>query len=111
MQAKKSQESQRLLDSVKENYNQSDELDRRKKEVGYSLGKDEQAFVEKFASGSSLLDIDCASGRLCLVLAQQGYAVTGIDVAEKQIAQAQQISEKYLNFLNHRVKSTTAFNS
>ena len=85
MKTKNSQEAQRLLDSVKENYNNSNELDRRKKEVEYGLGKGEQAFVEKFPSGSSLLDIGCASGRLCLALAQQGYAVTGIDVAGSRL--------------------------
>ena len=92
MKTKNSQETQRLLDSVKENYNQSDELDRRKKEVEYGLAKSEQPFVEEFPAGSCLLDIGCASGRLCLALAQQGYTVTGIDVAEKQIAQAKQIA-------------------
>ncbi len=87
------QESQKLLNSVREKYNQTDELDRRKEEAEYGLGKHEQAFVKKFPEGSRLLDIGCASGRLCLALAKLGYTVTGIDVAEKQIEQAQQIAE------------------
>ena len=90
----KDQESQKLLNSVREKYNQTDELDRRKEEAEYGLGKHEQAFVEKFPKGSSLLDIGCASGRLCLALAKLGYTVTGIDIAEKQIEQAQRIAEK-----------------
>ena len=93
MQTKKSQESQKLLDSVREKYNQTDELDRRKEEAEYGLGKREQAFVDKFPKGCSVLDIGCASGRLCLALAKLGYTVTGIDVAEKQIEQAQRIAE------------------
>ena len=37
MQTKKSQESQKLLNSVREKYNQTDELDRRKEEAEYGL--------------------------------------------------------------------------
>ena len=94
MQTKKSQESQKLLDSVREKYNQTDELDRRKEEAEYGLGEHEQVFVDKFPKGSSVLDIGCASGRLCLALAKLGHTVTGIDVAEKQTEQAQRIAEK-----------------
>lgn len=31
------------------------------------------------------LDINCVSGQSCLALAQQGYAVPGVDAAEKPI--------------------------
>lgn len=94
MQTKKSQESQKLLDSVRGKYNQTDELDRRKEEAEYGLGEHEQAFVKKFPKCSRLLDIGCASGRLCFALAKLGYTITGIDVAEKQIEQAQRIAER-----------------
>lgn len=94
MQTKKSQESRKLLDSVREKFNQTDELERREEEAEYGLGEHEEAFVGKFSVGSSLLDIGCATGRLCLALANLGYSVTGIDVAEKQIEQAQQIAER-----------------
>ena len=94
MQTKKSQESQKLLDSVREKFNQIDELERREEEAEYGLAAHEEAFVEKFRAGSYLLDIGCATGRLCFALAKLGYSVTGIDVAEKQIEQAQQIAEK-----------------
>ena len=93
MQTKKSQESQKLLDSVREKFNQIDELDSRREEAELGLAVHEQAFVEKFPAGSCLLDIGCATGRLCLALANLGYSVTGIDVAEKQIEQAQGIAE------------------
>lgn len=94
MKTKKSQESRKLLDSVREKYNQTDELDRRKEESEHGLGEHEQAFVEKFPVGACMLDIGCASGRLCFALAKLGYTVTGIDVAEKQIEQAQRITKR-----------------
>ena len=93
MQTQRSQESQILLNSVKKFFNGSKELNSRRDEVEKGLSDVEQAFVEKLPKSSHLLDIGCATGRLCLVLAQQGYAITGIDVAEKQIQQAQQIAE------------------
>ena len=104
MNTKKSQESRKLLESVREKFNQIDELDRREEEAEYGLGEHEQAFVEKFSVGSCLLDIGCASGRLCFALAKLGYSVTGIDVAEKQIEQAQRIAEREnvnLTFLHY----------
>lgn len=94
MQSKKSQEYQRLLNSVRAQFNLSNELDGRREEIEQGLSQQEQTFVEKFPVGSCMLDIGCASGRLCFGLARQGYTATGIDIAEKQIAQAQQIAEK-----------------
>lgn len=100
MQIQKSQESQRLLNSVKEFFNGSKELNLRRDEVEKGLSETEQAFVKKLPVDSYLLDIGCATGRLCFALARQGYAVIGIDVAEKQIEQAQQIAAK------ERIKAT-----
>ena len=94
MQTKKSEESRRLLSSVKEFFNGSKELNLRRDEIEKGLSETEQAFVKKLPVDSYLLDIGCATGRLCFALAQQGYTVTGIDVAEKQIEQAQQIAER-----------------
>ena len=94
MKTKKSQESQRLLASVEEKYNDPGELELRIEDLKIGIREAEQAFVEKFPAGSRLLDIGCATGRLCFALARQGYNVTGIDVAKKQIEQAQQIAEK-----------------
>ncbi len=94
MQTKKSQESQRLINSVKEFFNQTKELSSRREEIEQGLSEVEQAFVKKLPTSSYLLDIGCATGRLCLALAQRGYTVTGVDVAEKQIQQAQTIAKK-----------------
>ena len=88
MKAKISQESQRLLDSVKEKYNDPAELEIRKEELKIGIREEEQAFIGKYPVDSRLLDIGCATGRLCFALARLGYSVTGIDVAKEQIEQA-----------------------
>ena len=93
MAANRTRESQRLLHSVKDKYNGPEELDLRKGELKNGIREAEQAFVGKFPIDSRLLDIGCATGRLCFALARQGYDVTGIDVAEKQIEQAGRTAE------------------
>ncbi len=93
MKAGISQEFQRLLDSVKEKYNDPAELEIRKEELKIGIREEEQAFVGKYPEDSRLLDIGCATGRLCFALARLGYNVTGIDVAKKQIEQARRIAE------------------
>ena len=94
MKAKNSQESQRLLDSVKEKYNDPTELEIRKEDLKIGIREEEQAFVGKYPVDSRLLDIGCATGRLCFALARLGYSVTGIDVAKKQIEQARRNAAK-----------------
>ncbi len=88
MKANRTEESRRLLHSVKDKYNGPEELDIRKDELKNGIREVEQAFVRKYPPGSRLLDIGCASGRLCFALARQGFYVMGIDVAGKQIDQA-----------------------
>ncbi|MCY3556782.1 MAG: class I SAM-dependent methyltransferase [Gemmatimonadetes bacterium] len=88
MAANRTRESQRLLHSVKDKYNGPEELDIRKGELKNGIREAEQAFAGKYPINSPLLDIGCATGRLCFALARLGYDVTGIDVAEKQIEQA-----------------------
>ena len=93
MAANRTQESRRLLRSVKDKYNGPEELDIRKGELKNGIREAEQAFAGKYPVNSRLLDIGCATGRLCFALARQGYDVTGIDVAEKQIEQAKRYAE------------------
>ena len=50
MQIQKSQESQRLLKSVKEFFNGSKELNLRRNEVEKGLSEIEQAFIKKFSA-------------------------------------------------------------
>ena len=87
-------ESQALLNSVKAWFNRPEELSQRSNEADNGLSKTEQAFVDALPAGSRCLDIGCATGRLVFALAKQGYASTGIDVAEEQIAQAQQFAQQ-----------------
>ena len=93
MAANRTRESRRLLHSVKDKYNGPEELDIRKDELKNGIREAEQAFAGKYPKNSRLLDIGCATGRLCFALARQGYDVTGIDVAEKQIEQARRNAE------------------
>lgn len=94
MKTNKTEESQRLLHSVKDKYNGPEELDIRKDELKIGIRETEQAFARKFPAGSRILDIGCATGRLCFALARQGYNVTGIDVASKQIDQAERYARE-----------------
>ena len=54
MKTKKSQESQRLLASVEEKYNDPGELEIRIEALKIGIREAEQAFVEKFPAFSSL---------------------------------------------------------
>lgn len=93
MASNRIQESIRLLDSVKEKYNDPDELGIRIDELKTGIKEIEQSFVRNYPNDSRLLDIGCATGRLCFALARQGYNVTGIDVASKQIDQAERYAQ------------------
>ena len=94
MKDEKRRESERLLDSVKEKYNDPEELEIRIEDLKVGIREEEQAFVGEYPVDSRLLDIGCATGRLCFALARLGYNVTGIDVARNQIEQARRIAEK-----------------
>ena len=93
MNADRAEESRRLLESVKEKYNGRDELGIRIDELKIGIKETEQAFVRNYPEDSRLLDIGCATGRLCFALAGQGFNVTGIDVASKQIDQAKRFAQ------------------
>ncbi|MFC1725384.1 methyltransferase domain-containing protein [candidate division KSB1 bacterium] len=53
--------------------------------------------VRSFGEISSLIDIGCHKGEFCFALADEGYNVTGIDIAEKNIVSAKQ----HLNNVDH----------
>ena len=104
VQTQHCQESQSLFNSVKAWFNRPEELAERREQAAQGLSESEQAFVENLPVDSHILDIGCASGRLVFALAKQGYAVTGIDVATEQIAQAQQLAQQRhsnVTFLNY----------
>lgn len=87
-------EAQSLLNSVKQWFNRPEELSQRSNEADNGLSTAEKAFVDTLPAGSRCLDIGCATGRLVFALAKHGYAATGIDIAEEQIAQAQQLAQQ-----------------
>ena len=54
MKTKKSQEFQKLLNSVRAQFNPSNELESRREEAEQGLSQHEQAFIEKFRAGIEL---------------------------------------------------------
>lgn len=54
MKTKKSQEFQKLLNSVRVQFNLSNELENRREEAEQGLSQHEQAFIEKFRAGIEL---------------------------------------------------------
>ncbi len=48
----------------------------------------------KLASGASILDVGCGTGRHSVELARRGYAVTGVDLSAGMLAQAAEAAQK-----------------
>lgn len=48
--------------------------------------------------GSKILDLACGKGRHALVMNQLGYDVTGVDLSENSIMEANKYANKYLSF-------------
>ena len=69
VETEKTQESKRLMASVKEKYNDPGELELRLEELKIGLREEERAFVENCPADGRLLDVGCATGRLCFALA------------------------------------------
>jgi cyclopropane fatty-acyl-phospholipid synthase-like methyltransferase len=67
-------------------------LDLWRKVISPEQTKSEADFLVKALdcnAGSHLLDVPCGNGRLSLELASRGYRVTGVDISEEFIAEAQ----------------------
>lgn len=54
--------------------------------------------------GATMLDLACGKGRHSLYLSQQGYDVTGIDLAENSIVHARQFESEHLAFYTHDMR-------
>ncbi len=54
--------------------------------------------------GSRMLDVACGKGRHSLQLADKGFDVTGIDLSEESIIEAQQNERKNLHFFKHDMR-------
>lgn len=48
----------------------------------------------KLPAGSSILDVGCGAGRHSIELAKRGYRVTGIDISEQMLAEAEKAAKR-----------------
>ena len=56
------------------------------------------------APGALVLDLACGKGRYSRYLAQKGFSVTGMDIAEESIAYARQFENERLSFFRHDMR-------
>ncbi|RMF21188.1 MAG: class I SAM-dependent methyltransferase [Bacteroidetes bacterium] len=54
--------------------------------------------------GARILDLACGKGRFSRFLAQKGYLVTGVDIAEDSIAFARRFENENLSFFQHDMR-------
>jgi SAM-dependent methyltransferase len=52
-----------------------------------------KTFVDR-TSGANILDIPCGNGRHSIALAQEGYCVTSIDIAEEYISALRNVTDE-----------------
>ena len=103
MKTKKSQESQRLLDSVKEKYNDPGELELRIEDLKIGISEAEQAFVERFPAGSRLLDIDARQDGCALHL-------RGKDITSPVLMSLKNRLNKHSNLLKRNASTRHFYN-
>jgi SAM-dependent methyltransferase len=61
-------------------------------------------------AGARLLDLACGKGRHSKYLAENGFCVTGLDISEKSIAFARGFEGENLEFFQHDMRKSFAFN-
>jgi SAM-dependent methyltransferase len=83
-----------LLDSVKEWFNRSSEVEFRIQELAKGLTEPEHKMLRYLPAESRILDIGCAAGRVSIALAQEGHTVVGVDVAENLIEKARRVAKE-----------------
>ena len=57
-----------------------------------------------------VLDLACGKGRYSRYLAEKGYSVTGLDIAEESIAYARQFESENLQFFRHDMRQPCRIN-
>ena len=56
------------------------------------------------AAGATMLDLACGKGRYSRHLAEMGFSVTGLDIAEESILYAQNFENEHLSFFQHDMR-------
>lgn len=73
-------------------------------------------FIEKLINylspppGAKMLDLACGNGRHCIFLADKGYEVAGIDLAEKRLQEGKKHERSNLHFYRHDMREPLAVN-
>ncbi|MBI1343746.1 MAG: methyltransferase domain-containing protein [Terrimonas sp.] len=60
--------------------------------------------------GSNWLDVACGRGRLSRILAENGFEVTGFDIAPRSIEYARPFENKHLSFFQHDMRRSFRIN-
>lgn len=82
--------------SVKEKYNQEEEVTHHRNAIQEGLEEWEQYFLEKYmGKKGEVLNIGCGAGRESIALARRGFDVTGIDISENMIKSAKELSKSH----------------
>lgn len=89
-----SEEHEYLLQSVREWFNQTEQINHYTNECVEGPTSAELYLLDSLPDSISILDIGCGAGRISIYLAQRGYQVTGIDVCEGLLSVAREISKK-----------------
>ena len=99
-------EQNKAIISVKEKYNQEEEVNLHRKSVKEGLEEWEVYFLKKYMNNKGkVLNIGCGAGREAIALTKLGFEVTGIDLSEHMIKTAKEESESYNLNINFDVCS------
>jgi len=89
-------EQNKAIISVKEKYNQEEEVNLHRKSVKEGLEEWEEYFLRKYMNNKGkVLNIGCGAGREAIALTKLGFEVTGIDLSENMIKTAKEESKSY----------------
>lgn len=89
-----SKEHEYLLQSVREWFNQTEQITHYTNECIEGPTVAEQYLLNTLPNSNSVLDIGCGAGRISIYLAEHGFDVIGIDVSEGLLSVAREISKK-----------------
>ena len=89
-------EQKKAIVSVREKYNQEEEVNLHRTSVNEGLEEWEEYFFRKYMNKKGkVLDIGCGAGREAIALAKLGFEVIGIDISDHMIKAAIEESKSY----------------